>query len=347
MSTGSGSTRTDRAGDHEAAGLRPSARRPRARRRRLHRGARVDARRRALAAAGRRGVRALRHRARRRAAAVAVAARRAGRAGPRRRGEPRGVADQHPDHVVGRCVVTAGRRVPARRRVSGLNGRPGRHPCAGGSVSVGARAAAWPGSRPRTGSGHAARTLSRAAVVHTLIIGLATGFWIAALLRADLSKMAGFGLLDAVPASWAAALVLLAAGFALAAASERPRPLLLGAYVVAAVVVLDATAALLYPEARFAWTYKHLGVIDYVAVHGSVDRSIDIYQNWPGFFALNAWLSRVAGISPLAYAPWAQLFFELANVSAIVFALRGLTRDVRLQWAAAWLFVVANWIGQD
>jgi hypothetical protein len=206
-------------------------------------------------------------------------------------------------------------------------------------VELSVRAATWP--QPR------AIGLARTGLGDTIVIAAAIGCWLGAVARADVSRMAGYGLFDAMPLSFVAALVLLAGGFALAATRERPRAAVLGAYVLVLVVMLDATTALLYPEARFAWTYKHLGVVDYIAVHGSVDRTIDIYQNWPGFFALNAWLSRVAGISPLAYAPWAQLFFALANVSAVVFALRGLTRDVRLQWSAAWLFVVANWIGQD
>jgi hypothetical protein len=210
-------------------------------------------------------------------------------------------------------------------------------------VSIGARSAPWPQPRSRRIAG----ALTRTGLGDGLVIGAAMGCWIGALARTDLGRMAGWGLFDAVPVGWLVALVLLAGGFALAAARERPRPAVLAAYVIALLVVLDATTAVLYPEARFSWTYKHLGVIDYIARHGAADRTIDIYQNWPGFFALNAWLSKVAGISPLAFAPWAQLFFGLANVSAVVFALRGLTRDVRLQWSAAWLFVVANWIGQD
>jgi hypothetical protein len=121
----------------------------------------------------------------------------------------------------------------------------------------------------------------------------------------------------------------------------------MGAHVVALVAMLHATASILYEEPRYAWTYKHVGVVDYVMAHGHVDRSVDIYQNWPGFFALNAWLSDTAGISPLDYAGWAQPFFGLLAVAVVVFALRGVTSDPRLHWTAAWLFVAANWVGQD
>jgi hypothetical protein len=183
--------------------------------------------------------------------------------------------------------------------------------------------------------------------VHGAVLGGALACWVVALRGTDLSRIDGYGLLAALPATYYVALALAVAGFSAAAAERRVRPALLGAYVVALVVLLHATPALLYPEPRYAWTYKHLGVIDYIARHGTVDRSVDVYQNWPGFFALNAWFSRATGIAPIDYAGWAQCAFELANVAVILFALRGVTSDARLRWVAAWLFVVANWIGQD
>ena len=122
---------------------------------------------------------------------------------------------------------------------------------------------------------------------------------------------------------------------------------ILGVYLVLLVVVLHGTTAVLYPEPRYTWVYKHFGVIDYIATHGSVNRDVDIYQNWPGFFALNAWFTQISGWKPINYAAWAQVFFELLDVSALVFALRGLTRDRRHIWIAVWIFLWANWIGQD
>jgi hypothetical protein len=193
----------------------------------------------------------------------------------------------------------------------------------------------------------AAGRLPRDVVACATVIGGAGACWAAALRGADLGRLSGYGLLTALPPIYFVGLGLLACGFAVAASQERVRPGVLAAHVVALVTMLHATTAILYPEPRYTWTYKHLGVIDYITTHGDVHRWIDIYQNWPMFFALNAWLSHTAGISPLAFAPWAQLFFELANVAVVVFAVAGLTRDVRLRWTAAWLFVVANWIGQD
>jgi hypothetical protein len=191
------------------------------------------------------------------------------------------------------------------------------------------------------------RSIPLSAAAPGFVLVVAVACWVAGLAGTDLSELSGYGLLTALPLAYYLAVVLVTVGFALEVARSRPRPLVLGAHVVALVVMLHATTAILYPEPRYAWTYKHLGVIDYIAVHGQFDRSIDIYQNWPGFFALNAWFSRSTGLAPIGYAAWAQVFFGLASIAVVVFALRGVTRDARLVWTAAWIFTVGNWIGQD
>jgi hypothetical protein len=121
----------------------------------------------------------------------------------------------------------------------------------------------------------------------------------------------------------------------------------LGLYVIALVLVVHGTTPLLYDEPRYPWVYKHIAVIDLIARTGHVDRATDIYNNWPGFFALNAWISKVSGLSALAYAAWAQVFFNLAYAAAVRFAMRGVTGNDRVAWVATWLFVLGNWVAQD
>lgn len=197
--------------------------------------------------------------------------------------------------------------------------------------------------RGRAGS----RGLAIPGLPHWVAIAGALACWTVALGRTHPEQVSGFGLLGQLPPEYFAGLILLAASFAVAALREADRPVLLAAHLIALIVIVHATTAVLYPEPRYTWTYKHIGVVEYIATHGRVDRSVDIYQNWPGFFALNAWLSRVTGMSPVNYAGWAQVAFALANVSGVMFVVRGLTRDRRLPWVAAWLFLLANWIGQD
>jgi len=184
-------------------------------------------------------------------------------------------------------------------------------------------------------------------LAHCTVIGAAVGLWAVSLIGTDLDAMAGLGLLNALPPTYYGAFALLLVGFAAAVTREVVSPKVLGLYVLALVLVLHATTPLLYEEPRYPWVYKHLGVIDLVATTGGVDRDIDIYNNWPGFFAANALLSSVTGVSPRSYAEWAQVFFSVVNVGVLLFALRGLTSDRRLLWTAAWLFVLANWIGQN
>jgi GT2 family glycosyltransferase len=182
---------------------------------------------------------------------------------------------------------------------------------------------------------------------HVAVVGTALLAWVGALVGADLRDIDGFGLASALPPAYFVALALLIAGFVAAVTRPIVAPRLLGLYVVALIVVVHATTPLLYGEPRYIWTFKHLGVIDFLAQGGGADRDVDIYNNWPAFFALNAWFSRASGMSAASYAEWAQLFFNLANVVALRFALRGLTRDERLIWTATWLFVLANFVGQD
>jgi hypothetical protein len=119
-------------------------------------------------------------------------------------------------------------------------------------------------------------------------------------------------------------------------------------HTTALTVMLYGTAPLVYREARYAWLYKHIGVVQYINAHGALNRSIDIYQNWPGFFAFWAWFGRVAGVtSPLAYAKWSQLVVELASLPLLYLAYDALSLTRRQRWLALLLVTGSNWIGQD
>jgi hypothetical protein len=183
--------------------------------------------------------------------------------------------------------------------------------------------------------------------LHAIVLGGAGVAWALSLRGADLNRMAGLGLLDAMPATYFIAVGLLLAGFTASLTRAELPTRLLWLYAFALILVLHATTALLYDEPRYPWTYKHLGVIALIAHDGAVDRSVDIYNNWPGFFALVAWLSAATGVSAISFAAWAQVFFNLANLLALRFALRGVTKDERLLWTASLFFVLGNWLGQD
>ncbi len=192
-----------------------------------------------------------------------------------------------------------------------------------------------------------AGSMRASTAIHVATMGVALLAWAAALLETRLGGMGGTGLLGVLPLTYFLALALTLGGFVAAVTSRSVDARLLGGYVFVFVLILHGTTALLYDEPRYPWVYKHLGVINLIAATGHVDREIDIYNNWPAFFAANAWLSKVGGLAPIAYAGFAQVFFNVINVLAVRFALRGLTRDERLLWTASFIFVLGNWVGQD
>jgi hypothetical protein len=131
-------------------------------------------------------------------------------------------------------------------------------------------------------------------------------------------------------------------------ARRRPSGWRMSTHTVALVVMLYGTAPLVYSEGRYSWLYKTIGVVQYVNAHGQLNRHIDIYQNWPGFFALAAWFGKVADVSsPLTYAKWAQLVFELAALPLLYLIYHALSLGVRQRWLALLVYSASNWIGQD
>jgi hypothetical protein len=182
---------------------------------------------------------------------------------------------------------------------------------------------------------------------HVAVLEAAVGLWLFAIAGTKLDSMAGLGLLDALPIAFFGAVTLIIVGFAVAASQEGTSPTILGGYVVGLAVMLHGTTPLLYDVPRYPWTYKHIGVTEFIAAEGHVDRTLDVYQNWPGFLALGAWLSRATGLTPIHFAAWAQLFFALAGIAALLFALRAVTDNPAVTWTAVWLFLITDWIGQN
>jgi hypothetical protein len=179
-------------------------------------------------------------------------------------------------------------------------------------------------------------------------LGACVALWAVSITWTRVGTLDGYGLVPVFPLSFFAALALLVVSFVAALCSGRQSQLVLAGHVLALIVFLHGTVPLLFAEPFYPWVYTHFGVVRYVDLHGRLDGSIDIYQNWPAFFTFAAWFGRVAGIrGPLEVAAWAQVFFNTVNLVQLRYIFGSLSRDVRLIWLAAFVFFAANWVAQD
>lgn len=178
-----------------------------------------------------------------------------------------------------------------------------------------------------------------------VVVGLV--LWAQGLGGVDASALPAWGLVPRLPWSFWAGLAVLLGGALVLVSLRRVRHLALTAHLGGLVVLLYSTAPILESVPRYPYTYKHIAITDYIELYGSVDKSIDIYHRWPGFFSLSAWFSQVAGLpNPVSYAAWSELYFALLDALLVWAAAQALTRSSRLAWSAALLFSVSNWVGQ-
>jgi hypothetical protein len=172
--------------------------------------------------------------------------------------------------------------------------------------------------------------------------------WAVGLSRTHVPAVQPYGLVTSLPLLYYAGIALLVVSAVLELRLAELSQWRLAVHVVTLVVMLFATAPVVYAAGRYAWLYKTIGVVQYLNAHGQTNDQIDIYQNWPGFFAVAAWFTKVAGVgSPLAYAKWAQVVFELAALPLLYLIYDSLSLPVRQRWVALLLYAAANWLGQD
>ncbi len=201
--------------------------------------------------------------------------------------------------------------------------------------------AARPWARVLAGEGR------RRVVLAAVLIGTALALWATAIGHLRLTNIATSGLLTMLPAAYFVALALVAVGFWRALARPQPHPLELAAYLFTLLWLLYAIVPVLDPTPRYTYEYTNFAVADAIARHGGIVRSTDLYQNWPGLFSMMAMIDRASGVSPLAYANWAQVAFAGLDVLAVGYVARGFTTDVRRVWATMWIALLADWIGQN
>ncbi|MDG9708627.1 glycosyltransferase [Streptomyces sp. DH10] len=186
---------------------------------------------------------------------------------------------------------------------------------------------------------------ARAALPVALVV------WLLSLRHVNLNAMTDLGLLQVLPVLFWIALGLLVLGFCVALSDRRTRGGWLAAYVLGLIAILHATPALLYPTLRYGWAWKHVAVVDAMIRNGgSVPgaNKLDVYDQWPGFFHLNALVVQATGLeSSLGYAVWAPPLNNVLLLAPLLLIYRAVTTDRRLVWGAVWIFYSCSWVGQD
>jgi hypothetical protein len=181
-----------------------------------------------------------------------------------------------------------------------------------------------------------------------LLLPVSILLWAFGLSRTHVPATQPYGLMTSLPLVYFAGIALLVVSAALELRHKSVSEWRLAAHAVSLVVMLFATAPLVYSAGRYAWLYKTIGVVQYINAHGRLNDQIDIYQNWPGFFALAGWFDKVAGVaSPLVYAKWAQPVFELVALPLLYLIYDSLALPIRQRWVAIFLYTASNWVGQD
>ncbi len=183
-----------------------------------------------------------------------------------------------------------------------------------------------------------------------LTLGGGVACWAAALAGLGARPVGDYGLLSGLPVVYFVALGL-ALGGAIAAVRRDAGWGLVVAHALLLVAIIHATPVLGYPELRYAWAWRHVGLVDLMGRANGLTPGVDvlaIYQHWPGFFGAGTTLTETSGLmSVRTMAAWAPPLFEAGSVLALVFLFRSLTDDRRRIGIAVILFVVTNWVGQD
>lgn len=171
--------------------------------------------------------------------------------------------------------------------------------------------------------------------------------WLLALPSIDTAEMTDLGLVSVLPAEWWTAFALLAVGGGVYAASGRPSRFVMGLYVVALATILFGTLPLVEAVAHYPAGYKHVGVVRLLLERGGVSPDVDIYNRWPGFFALGGVYTKFAGAAgSMPRISWAELYFALLQTALVAAIALRETRRAGAAGLAAIAFLLINWIGQ-
>jgi hypothetical protein len=181
--------------------------------------------------------------------------------------------------------------------------------------------------------------------VTATLVGLVLS--VAAARATRLEDMTDLGLASVLPVTFWVGTALVVIAFSVAVArSPAAEPLLALPTAVLATVTFGVQAlATTVPRDHVA--FRHVGVVDQLVTSGAPDAGIDVYFNWPAFFALGAFVRESTGVDLLDVARWTPLLAHLALLLPLLLLMRSLLPDRRAAWVAVWVATLWDWVDQD
>lgn len=159
------------------------------------------------------------------------------------------------------------------------------------------------------------------------------------------ASISDYGLLATASPAYPLSILLVVFGFAMAI---RRNDLYAAAAAIGLMIATQRLPVLVATDAPlYSWTYKHLGVVDYIQQQHELARGVDIYNGWPGLFAFTAWLSDLSGVDPLTMAHWFTPLFHCAFVGLAYGVARAWDCSPPVAMTAAFLVATVNWVAQD
>jgi hypothetical protein len=185
-------------------------------------------------------------------------------------------------------------------------------------------------------------------IILLLLPLLALFLWSISLQTISLNDMNELGLISVLSPRIIVALGILVMSFALTLQRHEVRVSLLVFQLICIMLVMYATPNLIEGMPRFTPVYRNSGYTDFIIQTGTVDPWVDFYFNFPGFFVLSAFFTKVFGYSTiLSYAGWASVFFNLIYVGPMYTIFTSITTNKRLVWLSLLFFNLTNWVWQD
>ena len=111
--------------------------------------------------------------------------------------------------------------------------------------------------------------------------------------------------------------------------------------------VVASPPAIIATRLLAGWNYKHIGTVDLIANGAGLTNPDDLFQSWPGFFAVAANLVNLTGTNPIEYANWATPVFLGIAAVAVYAAARQIIPEARFAAVIATaLFLCTVWSNQ-